>query len=227
MAAVVASHHMGLWQDRREPSTHFSNMNLTNLMPTYDISRTVSNAPTPRSFLPTTTQHMDMSSIPLFAPNGLPTSIPFQPATYAFEPIQVNAYNIPQNTYYPHDISQPIPYTGAPDVQTLSTVRDTNTTFIAESNPMVKSESASPIQPTQVFDTASYSVECKRSLSEPSEASGINFATDVDTLMKAIQAKQTSPAPPPPVHKVVFTTPSVDSYAKHQIGGGSQAEPKA
>jgi uncharacterized Zn-finger protein len=51
--------------------------------------------------------------------------------------------------------------------------------------PAVKLEPNSPIQPSNVFSDASVNGDCQHASEPP-----IDFATHVDTLMKAIQAKQ-------------------------------------
>jgi hypothetical protein len=200
MAAVVASHHIGLWQERREPSIHIPNMHLANMMPPYDTSRTVTNAPVSRSFHPTST-HMDIN-MPLFSTHGLTTSVPYQSGAFAFDPTSVNPYNMQQASYYSPNLPHSASYAASPDVQSLSTVRDARNAF----HSMVKAESTSPVQSNPIYNGAVYAAG-KRSTSEPTEGSGTNFATDVDTLMRAIQAKQpTSPQPleakVPPLHLV-------------------------
>jgi hypothetical protein len=181
MAAVVSSHHIGLWQERREPSIHI------HMMPPYDTSRTVTNAPVSRSFQPTSTP-MDIN-LPLFSTSGLSTSVPYQSGVFAFDP--VNTYSMQQSSYYSPNMPHAMAY-AASDVLSVPTVRDARNVF----NPLVKSESTSPVQSNPMYNDTSYAAECKRSTSEPTEGSGINFATDVDTLMRAIQAKQTdSPQP--------------------------------
>ncbi|CAE7007804.1 hypothetical protein CFE70_001502 [Pyrenophora teres f. teres 0-1] len=186
MAAVVASHHMGLWQDRRETPAHLSNMHLSNMMPSYDASRTVSNAPVSRSYQPTSS-HMDIN-MPLYSANGLPTSVPYQSGAFAYDPTPVNAYNMQQPSYYQSNIQHPVSYAPTSDVQQLPTVRDARNVF----NNMVKSESTSPVQSNPMYNNTAYSADIKRSTSEPTEGSSASFATDVDTLMRAIQAKQTT-----------------------------------
>ncbi|KAF1939328.1 zinc finger protein OZF [Clathrospora elynae] len=187
--AVVASHHASFWPERREPSIHIPNMHLANMMPPYDASRAVTNPPVSRAFQPTTT-HMDIS-MPLFSGNGLTTSVPYQSGVFAFDPIS-NPYNMQQASYYSPNIPHSISYAAGPDVQPLSTLQNARNAF----NPMVKSESTSPVQSDPTFSDSPYAAECRRSNSEPTEDSSINFATDVDTLMRAIQAKQTdSPQP--------------------------------
>jgi hypothetical protein len=186
MAAVISSHHVGLWQERREPSIHI----LANMMPPYDTSRTATNAPVSRNFQPTSA-HMDIN-LPIFTNNGLTTSVPYQPGAFAFDPVSANPYNMQQASYYSPNMPHAMSYAASPNVQSLPTVRDARNVF----NPMVKSESTSPVQSNPMYNDSSYAAECKRSTSEPTEGSGINFATDVDTLMRAIQAKEAdSPQP--------------------------------
>ncbi|KAF1832805.1 hypothetical protein BDW02DRAFT_410767 [Decorospora gaudefroyi] len=201
MAAVVASHHIGLWQERSEPSVHMRNMHLANMMPPYDTSRTVTTAPVSRSFQ-STSNHLDIT-MPVFSTHGLTTSVPYQTGAFAFDPISVNPYNMQQTTYYSSNIPHSVSYAASPDVQPLPTVRDTRNVF----NPMVKSESTSPVQSSPMYNDSSYAADCKRSTSEPTESSSTNFVTDVDTLMRAIQAKQTtSPQPAEPKEEEVKVT---------------------
>ena len=169
------------------------------MMPPYDTSRTVSNAPVSRIFQPTS-MHMDIN-LPLFSTNGLTTSVPYQSGAFAFDPVSVNPYNMQQASYYPPNMPHPMSYAASPDVHSLPIVRDARNVY----NPMVKSESTSPIQSIPMYNDTSYAAECKRSTSEPTEGSGINFATDVDTLMRAIQAKQTD-SPQPLEPKVCILT---------------------
>jgi hypothetical protein len=190
--AAVASHHIGLWQEQREPSIHIPNIHLASMMPPYDTSRTVTNAPISRSFQPTSTP-MDIN-LPLFSTNGLTTSVPYQSGAFAFDPVSVNPYNMQQASYYSPNMPHSMSYTAAPSMQPLSTVRDARNVF----NPMVKSESTSPVQSNPMYNN-SYAAECKRSTSEPAEFGGVNFATDVDTLMRAIQANSPQPLEQPKV----------------------------
>ncbi|KAF1851143.1 uncharacterized protein K460DRAFT_28466 [Cucurbitaria berberidis CBS 394.84] len=190
MAVVVASHHTDLWQQRREPPTHYSTMHLAGLMPSYDASRGVTAPPVSRNFQPTTT-HMDIN-MPLFSTNGLTTSVPFQSGAFAFDPISTNPYNMQQPSFYTSNNLHNVSYARVPEVQPLPAVQGAGNTFMVDRIPIVKCESSSPVQSNPLFNHTSYATECKRSSSEPSERSSINFVTDVDTLMKAIQAKQTN-----------------------------------
>jgi hypothetical protein len=204
MAAVVGHHQAGLWHRRTEPSFHIPDIHFTGMMPSYNSQRTTNGVSSIRSF-PPSTAHMDIS-LPLFSANVLPTSLPYQSAGSFTYDSSVNAYNIQQSnmlqTYpmsYPTNMSPPVSFAGSADSQLLPTIREARNPFALDGTHQVKSESASPVQSNPMFNSASYTTECKRSASEPVEMSGINFATDVDTLMKAIQARQTtSPSEPEP-----------------------------
>ncbi|KAH6866553.1 zinc finger protein OZF [Alternaria rosae] len=193
MATVVASHNIGIWQDRREPSMHIPNMHLTNIMPPYDNSRNVTNAPVSRDYQPTS-NHMDIN-MPLYQNNALPTSVPYQAGAFAYDPSSVNPYNMQQPSYYPPAMPHPVSYASSHDVQPLPTLPDVRHVF----NHNVKSEGTSPAHSghSHMYADQSFTSDCKRSTSEPTEGSGVNFATDVDTLMRAIQAKQTNPPQEP------------------------------
>ena len=201
MAAVVSSQHAGLWSRQTELSTHIADMHYTNMIPSYNTHRTVTSAPSSRSFQPTAT-HMDMS-MPLFPTNVLATSVPYQSGGFAFDSIPVNPYNM--QSIYPMSYSpnvSPVAYAGSPGPRPIPIVREARSAFGVDRNAVVKSESTSPVQPSLPFTNPSYGVECKRSSTEPAEQTDINFATDVDTLMKAIQAKQSGSSPVPDSPKV-------------------------
>jgi hypothetical protein len=193
MAADVAHQHAGLWH-RRLDHFHIPDVHFTGMMPQYEHQRTVVSAPTSRSFLPATTQ-MDLS-LPLFSANGIPTSVPYQSSgSFAYDS-SVNPYNM-QPSYsmnYTPNLSPAVSYTDRTEHQPLSNVHEARHAFALENAHLVKAESASPAQSSPVYNNASYTSDYKRSSSEPMDPSSINFATDVDTLMKAIQAKQTTSA---------------------------------
>ncbi|EUC30316.1 hypothetical protein COCCADRAFT_104228 [Bipolaris zeicola 26-R-13] len=190
MAAVVASHQSGLWQERREPPFQMPNMHSSSMIPQYDTSRAATSAPVSRSFQPTSTQ-MDMS-MPLYSSNGLATTVPYQPGQFAYDATSVNPYTMQQPSYYQSSIPHPVSYPPSTDVQQLPTVRDSRNLF----NPLVKAESTSPLQSNPIYGETSYPSDAKRSNSVPTEGTSVHFSTDVDTLMKAIQAKQTTPSEP-------------------------------
>jgi hypothetical protein len=185
MAAVVVPQPVGHWQHRPEETIHIPNLNMSGLLPTYDPSRTVTHPPHSRTFQATTT-HMDMN-MPLFTTHPLTTSVPYQSGAFAFESLSVNPYSM-QQAYpvtYPTALPQNVSYPG-PDARTgYSLQRHT---------PPVKSEANSPIQPDRLYNDASYSENFRPSETETGDGTEKSFATDVDTLMKAIQAKQ-NPVP--------------------------------
>ncbi|KAH5493108.1 hypothetical protein HBI42_070250 [Parastagonospora nodorum] len=196
MAAVVAHQQAALWH-RRLDHFHIPDVHFTGMMPQYENQRTGGSAPTSRSFLPATTQ-MDLS-LPLFSANGLPTSVPYQSSgTFAYGS-SVDPYNMEQSNMqhsysmnYTSNLSPAVSYADRTEHQSLANVHEARHAFALDNAHLVKAESASPAQSSPVYNNTSYTSECKRSSSEPMDPSNINFATDVDTLMKAIQAKQTT-----------------------------------
>lgn len=197
---MVAS-HVDLWQRRTQPAFRMPNMNLTNLVSSYDVPRTITNPPEARNYHQTTSSmEMNMS---LFSNNGLASSMPYQSGAFAFDSVPVNPYNMQQAfpMGYVADVPQNISYTRSNLVQQMPTVQDTRNACSVDRHAS-KSTTASPLQSSPTYHQAHYGAELERSRSEPAEGSGINFATDVDTLMKAIQAKQSDAPRSPQVNKV-------------------------
>lgn len=189
MAAIVATRHVDFWPQRTDHSIQYSDLHFTGMMPSYSAQRHVTNAPSPRTYQATTSQ-IDM---PLFASNIHATSVPYQSGAYAFNHIPANSYNMQPNfpMHYPTNMPPAVSYTSSLDPQSLPNAGEAHNTFATIGTPLVKSESNSPAQMSPVFNEISYTT-CKRSGSEPTENAEVNFATEVDTLMKAIQAKQTT-----------------------------------
>lgn len=200
MTTMVASHHGDFWQQRNQHTFHIPNMNLPDLMSPFEQQRSVnaSAPPPPRTYhQPTSTVEM---SLPLFSTNGLTTSVPYQSGAFAFDPIPVNPYNI-QQTYpmgYMAAVPQNVSYARSSLIQQMPPYQEGRSTFPTDS----KSVTASPLQSSTPFHGSAYGTELERSRSEPTEGNGINFATDVDTLMKAIQAKQPESPQAPQTNKV-------------------------
>ncbi|KAF2176261.1 zinc finger protein OZF [Zopfia rhizophila CBS 207.26] len=192
MATVVASQHAGLWQRRTDQTIHNPNMNMSGLVPYEASSRPVTNPPTSRAFQATTT-HMDIG-IPIFPTHSMATCVPYQSGAFAFDSLSVNPYNMQQafNVSYPPALSHAATYPGTTGMQSLPTVREARNGFpVMERTPPVKSEASSPIQPSQLYNDVSYHEDYKPVPTSESEdtSNGITFSTDVDTLMKAIQAQ--------------------------------------
>ncbi|KAJ4991690.1 Asparagine-rich zinc finger protein AZF1 [Stagonosporopsis vannaccii] len=190
MTTLVASHHVDLWQQRSQPTYHhMSNMGLSGLMPPFETPRSVTNPPTSRAYHQTTSS-VEMS-MPLFSTHSLSPSVPYQSGAFAFDPVPVNPYNM-QQAYpmgYVADVPQNISYTRSNLAQQTPVLQEPRTPFSAEQRSF-KSATASPLQSSSPYYGTSYGAELERTCSEPTEGTSINFSTDVDTLMKAIQAKQ-------------------------------------
>jgi hypothetical protein len=201
MTTMVASHHVDLWQRRTQPAFHMPNMNLAGLMSPYDAPRTVTNPPVSRSYHQTASS-MDMS-MPLFSANGLTSSVPYQPGAFAFDSVPVNPYNM-QHAYpmgYVADVPQNVSYARSSLPQQMSAGQEVHNAYNLDRH-MSKSVTSSPLHSTSTYHNSTFGAELERSHSEPVDSSGVNFATDVDTLMKAIQAKQPESPQPPPASKV-------------------------
>lgn len=192
-------------------------MNVSDFASSYEAPhRQPTHAPSSRSFQPATS-HMDMHTLPIFSTQSMTTTVPYQSGVFAYDSLATNPYNMQQafSVNYPTTMAQNIPYAGTSTIQPLPASRTARNGFAAVRPPVVKSESTSPVQSHHTFTETSYGGEYKRSTSEPSENTNINFATDVDTLMKAIQAKQTNaPSTEPP--KVCSFKEPCFSVSNHQ-----------
>ena len=204
MAAVIAAHHGGIWPRRPDQPTHThmpTGVNVSGLMPAYDApSRTVTHPPTSRAFQ-ATTSHMDLT-MPLFQTHTMTTSVPYQPGAFAFDSLAVNPYNMQQaftvSTYPPAFPQAPYAGTGELQQHGLPTVREARNGLAIERTPVVKLETSSPVQPSQIFPDGAFGEDYKQAQGHDSRETqtGINFSTDVDTLMRAIQAKSQTPQRP-------------------------------
>lgn len=191
MAAVLA-HQPGLWQHRSNQHLHFPNMNMSDFASSYDESlRTVTNPPVSRSFQ-TTAPHMNVHGLPVFSAPAMTTSMPYQPGAFAFDTVATNPYNMQQafSVSYSQPMTQSVAYPTASDMQPVPIVRTARNGFASHRSPTVKSESTSPVHSHHSLNDMSYNGDYKRSGSEASDGTEGAFATHVDTLMKAIQAKQ-------------------------------------
>ncbi|KAL1608380.1 DNA-binding transcription factor [Paraconiothyrium brasiliense] len=169
-------------------------MNMSDFASSYDdTQRSVTNPPVSRPFQAPSSQ-LSMHGLPMFSAQPMTSSVPYQSGAFAFDSMTTNPYNMQQayplnySTAMTHNVS----YHGTSDIQPMPLVRTARNGFTSLGSPAVKSESTSPVQSHHGMNDLSYNQDHKRSTSEPSEGSGGNFATDVDTLMKAIQAKQST-----------------------------------
>lgn len=226
MTTMVMSHHVDVWQQRNQPAYNMSNMNLSTLMPPYETPRSVTNPPTSRGYHQTSSVEM---SLPLFSASGLTSSVPYQPGSYAFDPVQVNPYDM-QQTYsmsYAAEVPQNLSYTRSSLHQQMPALQDARS-FHSPNQYSSKSATASPLQSSPSYQRSHYAAELERPRSEPVDSTSINFATDVDTLMRAIQAKQPEPQQPSQRDKVRCLQARITQYhTDSSIGGGNQVQPKA
>jgi hypothetical protein len=102
------------------------------------------------------------------------TSMPYQSGAFAFDALSVNPYNMQQAfPSYPQSISHAVSY-----------ARGISNGFSLERSLLVKAESSSQVQSSPIYYETSYNF--KRANSELEDGSNNNFATNVDTLMRAI-----------------------------------------
>ncbi|KAF2012505.1 hypothetical protein BU24DRAFT_464893 [Aaosphaeria arxii CBS 175.79] len=193
MAVVVASHHAGLWPRRTDQHTmHMPNMNMSGVMPSYDPhSRAVTNPPTSRPFQPTSS-HMEMQ-MPMFPSST--TSYQSGSGAFAFDSVGINPYNMQQPfpvNFGPNLNHNVPPYAGSTGHAAQQSQRNARNAYALERpNASVKPEHGSPVQPHHFYNNIPYGEDRLRSGSEAADPNNINFVTDVDTLMKAIQSKET------------------------------------
>ena len=176
----------------RAPQSRFDK-DCSNEMSPHDTSPNATDASVSREYQ-STSNHIDMKNIPLYSANTLTSSVPYQAGAYAYDvptSVPVNPYNIQQASYYSPNMPHPVSYPRSHEIQPLPTLPGVRRVF----NPNVRSEGTSPAQSNQMYADPPYGAELKRSTLEPTEGSGAKFATDVDTLMRAIQAKQSNPSP--------------------------------
>lgn len=157
----------------------------------YGASPRVATNPPPARSHQSTASHMGLG-MPVFSTH-MTAPVPYQPGTFPFDPLSVNPYNMQQaySIAYSSSLPQHVSYAGMDEVR-ISPVRGAQNDFVLERSPPVKAESASPVLGHQAHSEPDTG-ERKRSSSELGESGQVNFATDVDTLMKAIQANQKPP----------------------------------
>ncbi|KAK7177324.1 hypothetical protein PSPO01_16629 [Paraphaeosphaeria sporulosa] len=161
-------------------------MNTSHFASSYDESY-LTNPPVSRPFQ-TTSSHVNTHGLPIFSAPAMTTSMPYQPGAFAFDSIATNPYNMQQA--YSQAMTQGVSYPTTSDMQLVPIVRTAWNGFTSLRSPTVKVESTPPVQSHHGINDTFYGEGYKRSASEASEGTEGAFATHVDTLMKAIQAKQ-------------------------------------
>lgn len=212
MATVVASQHGGMWQRRSSQVMQMSPMGVPTMVP----SSTA--APTTRPFQQP--NHIELS-MNMFPATSAPSMVPFTAGAYGFDLTNMSQYPVQQNyniSYTASVHSTPIYPTAPTELpSTVPHVREARNALPSlNRSPSVKAEVQSPIQQNQLFSEGS-SDELKSGQTD-STIGGVSFSTDVDCLMKAIQAKQTNQQPASP--KVRAKTASFGEPQAH----GSQMQ---
>ncbi|KAF1812081.1 hypothetical protein P152DRAFT_44213 [Eremomyces bilateralis CBS 781.70] len=182
MAAVVAPHG-GTWQERRMSYNMLHMPSSTMAFSSYDLgSRSATAVPNSQPF------PFDMSMRTFTT--GMNSSIPMHQTAYGIEAMGVHQYSMPPSyvsmpasTAHTHAVS----YQTASDISTgvprIPEVRNG-----AAIHQPIKVEMESPIQSPQMLKDSLMATEMSGADSVNAET-GINFSTDVDTLMRTIQSK--------------------------------------
>jgi hypothetical protein len=177
MATVAASHNIRCWEEELEPPTQIHGMSYNQ-----NFHYTLQNV---------TNALVSHECQPVF--NNINTNLPFYSTNTFFSSAdETFAYDIPilQPTPYPPNMSSLVSYPQTHNLEPAHAPYDT-------SSPIIKSEVTSQTQPCMTYAVLSPAIKLERSTSEPTEDGGISSATDVDTLMRAIQAKQAKPSREP------------------------------
>lgn len=199
MAAVVAPHHNSMWQQRRpDQAMHMPSLNMSSMFPHFDATTRAPTAPPAQRAYPPSTVDLTM---PMFQNHGFSGSLPFQQASqYGYENHSQAQYGI-QPTYGMHQSTQMHHQStayqpSASVVPNLPQVRDARNAFPAVNrSPSVKTENPSPATATSTssataFPESSAANATSQQKESPTKTeTGALFATDVDTLMRMIQAK--------------------------------------
>ncbi|EON65874.1 hypothetical protein W97_05116 [Coniosporium apollinis CBS 100218] len=118
-----------------------------------------------------------------------------QAGAYAYDPNAASTYAMQQtlsSMAFPATLTHAATYPGGSDMISDAAQYRRSSISMLHRSPSVKAEMHSPVQPSLLFNDPNFVDDYKHSSSSDSEL-GITFSTDVDILMKAIQAK-TAPA---------------------------------
>lgn len=192
MTAVDAPRQGGIWQRRSSLALQMPNLSMAGMMPTFDAPmRPTMNPPISESYA---APQLDLT-MPMFQAPALEVPMSMQAGAYAFNPNAASTYAMQQtlnSMAFPATLTHAATYPGGSDMITDAAQYRRNSIPMLHRSPSVKAEMHSPIQPSLLFNDPNFVDDYKHSSSSDSEL-GITFSTDVDILMKAIQAK-TAPA---------------------------------
>lgn len=183
MATVMTPQHANLWQRQPDEYFHISHMNMSGILSSQETSRATANPAVSRTFQTTTPMSM---SVPSFGGHSHTTSVPYQPGTFTLDSTLVNPYSL---QHFPVGFSNTFNYPTTTNVPPSPPVQDDRSRLPLDdaqsTGPAIKVEAHSPIQPSSMFEETIVNRDSHQTSHSP-----IQFATHVDTLMKAIQAKQ-------------------------------------
>jgi len=153
--------------------------------------------------------HIELS-INMFPTSSAPSMVPFTTGAYGFDIANMNQYPAVPANYYSGAVQPAAAYQTAPTELSLPNVREARNALPSiNRSPSVKTEAQSPVQQNQMFSDGSDELKGGQA---DSTLGGVSFSTDVDCLMKAIQAKQKNPQPASPKVRA-----SIPSFAEPQV----------
>ncbi|KAF9631254.1 Zinc finger C2H2-type protein [Lasiodiplodia theobromae] len=173
----MAPQHSGSWQ------RHMASMSMSASYDSQSRLHTSPMANMPSSQAYTTTSAQLDHQLPFFQTCGPQTSVPAYSTSFAYEPLDFNQNFYQQNpqSFPPSSFPSGLPQTSYP--------------LDGRGQP-IKPEMGSPVEPYQQMGDLNLSGDDYRVASSGESdngGAGVNFNTDVDTLMRAIQAKQKTP----------------------------------
>lgn len=192
MTAVMAPQHSGSWQRRPAHAMHMSSYDSSARLQT---SHMVSNMPSSHAYTSAQLDHQ----LPFFQTCGPQTSVPSYSTSFAYDSLDSSPSYAFQQNFGPG-----YQQTSQPPSSYYQSQLPQSAYPLDSRGPPVKPEMGSPVEPYQQMGDLSLTTEDYRMTSSGESENGssnINFSTDVDTLMRTIQAKQPTPEkrrPPPP-----------------------------
>ncbi|KAL1625846.1 DNA-binding transcription factor [Neofusicoccum ribis] len=189
--------HSGSWQRRPDHGMHLANMSVSGLPASYDSSQRLQSSqmvtmPSSQAYSSAQLDHQ----LPFFQTCGPPTSMPAYSTSFAYEPLDSSsAFSFNQSFGVGYQAGAPPSSSYLPNSSYQSALPQSAYPLDGRGQP-VKPEMGSPVEPYQQMGDLNLSSEDYRMASSgesESGGAGIHFSTDVDTLMKAIQAKQPTP----------------------------------
>ena len=181
MAAMVASQHSGMWQRRSSQVMQIASTGVPIMVPS-------SATPTTGPFQQPNYMEFSMNMFPSSAPNV----VPFTTGVSGFSLGNMNQYQAPQNYDIGYSPAGQSVYTTAPTElrSAIPHVQEArNAVPSINRSPSVKVEAQSPVQQNRTFSDGDEASKGQAN----STLGGASFSTDVDCLMKEIQAKQKKP----------------------------------